>query len=98
MITIRPHGTMYNGFDVIGHAGYAEHGQDIVCASVSFATQMVASELEFQNTGRFTMKDGLLRVSIVNIRESSVYINMLKRSLHALQEQYPNHITIEEEF
>ena len=25
----------YSGFDVTGHAGYAEHGQDIVCAAVS---------------------------------------------------------------
>ncbi len=30
------------GFQVKGHTGYAEEGQDIVCASVSTATQMAA--------------------------------------------------------
>ena len=27
---------IYSGFDVRGHAGYADPGEDIVCASVSF--------------------------------------------------------------
>ena len=32
--------------DVVGHAGYAEHGKDIVCAAVSVIVGMFASEIE----------------------------------------------------
>lgn len=31
------------GFEISGHAGYADKGHDIVCASVSSAVQMVAN-------------------------------------------------------
>ncbi|CDZ24332.1 hypothetical protein CCDG5_1218 [[Clostridium] cellulosi] len=33
----------YCGFSISGHAGYAERGHDIVCASVSSAVQMAAN-------------------------------------------------------
>lgn len=33
----------YCGFSISGHAGYAERGHDIVCASVSSAVQMTAN-------------------------------------------------------
>lgn len=36
-------GEMIVGFSVSGHAGYAPHGQDIVCASVSSAVQLTAN-------------------------------------------------------
>ena len=32
--------------DVVGHAGYAEHGKDIVCAAVSVIVGMFASEIK----------------------------------------------------
>lgn len=28
------------GFNIVGHAGYAPHGQDVVCAAVSAASDM----------------------------------------------------------
>ena len=37
MITIQMH---KNGFDIEGHANYAEHGKDVVCASVSTILQL----------------------------------------------------------
>lgn len=37
-------GKMY-GFEVSGHAGYADKGKDIVCASVSSAVQMAANTI-----------------------------------------------------
>jgi len=33
----------FDGFSVSGHAGYAESGRDIVCASVSSAAQMAVN-------------------------------------------------------
>lgn len=36
-------GKVYLGFSVSGHAGYADNGEDIVCASVSSAVQLTAN-------------------------------------------------------
>lgn len=33
------------GFEISGHAGYADNGKDIVCASVSSAVQMAANTI-----------------------------------------------------
>ena len=33
----------YTGFSVSGHAGYADYGQDIVCASVTSAVQLTVN-------------------------------------------------------
>ncbi len=33
------------GFEISGHAGYADDGSDIVCASVSSAVEMVANTI-----------------------------------------------------
>lgn len=38
-------GGCYTGFSVSGHAGYAESGADIVCASVSSAVQLTANAI-----------------------------------------------------
>lgn len=38
--------TRENGVTIDGHAGYAEHGKDIVCAGVSVLAQNLISSLE----------------------------------------------------
>lgn len=102
MITIRPHGQFYKGFDVEGHANYGAHGNDILCASVSSITQMVAFELEYLGYATFKMRDGLLSVVIDNWAQSEPLpnhmVDMTLRALRALEMQYPEHITIEEEY
>ncbi len=37
---------VYRGYTVKGHAGFAEHGYDIICASVSVLTQNTANSIE----------------------------------------------------
>lgn len=100
MITVKPHGKFIKGFTVDGHAGYAEHGTDIVCASVSVVTQMIAFELNHKGYASFKMEDGNLHVSIDEWASdyADEYIEMMTRTLYALKLQYPNHITIMEEF
>ena len=43
MITVKllKKGETITGFDVSGHSGYAEEGQDIICAAVSSAVGLV---------------------------------------------------------
>lgn len=36
----------YRGFSVEGHAGYAAHGQDIICAAVSVLAQNTVNSIE----------------------------------------------------
>ena len=46
-------------FEVSGHAGYAEAGEDIVCAGISSSVMLICNLLEtsFQAKGRFQEKD-----------------------------------------
>ena len=40
-ITFHPEGNRIIGFDAKGHAGYAEEGEDIVCAAVTSTIRLV---------------------------------------------------------
>ena len=44
-LTFISDGSRITGFDAAGHSGYAESGQDIVCASVSSAVNLVSVTL-----------------------------------------------------
>ena len=40
-ITFHTEGSRITGFDAVGHSGYAEAGEDIVCAAVTSAVRLV---------------------------------------------------------
>jgi uncharacterized protein YsxB (DUF464 family) len=48
------------GFDLSGHAGTAESGQDVLCAAVSGATQCVNAVIEdaMELEGSFSVEEG----------------------------------------
>ncbi len=56
----------YRGFSVLGHAGYADSGYDIICASVSVLTINTVNSIE-----KFTQDD----IS-VNVDEKSGLLSM----------------------
>lgn len=101
MITIYPHGTFAKGFTVEGHADYAEHGRDIVCASVSVVTQMVAYEFVRCDIATCLAKNGRLDVNI-NVEKDIHYVSrvlvMMLNTLEEIQKQYPEYIQIKEEY
>lgn len=54
------------GFEISGHAGYAHHGEDIVCAAVSVLSINTANALSELTTNEVDIQmndDGYLRVS-----------------------------------
>ena len=47
----------YQGFEVSGHAGYAEYGSDIVCASVSCLVINTINSIENFTDCKFSLKE-----------------------------------------
>lgn len=86
-----------NGFSIKGHAGYAESGYDIVCASVSSAVQLTANTI----TEGFGVKaevsvigdNIMLELSQPN-RNAEVMLEMLKLHIEMLSEEFPKTIKI----
>ena len=54
-VTVSKKNNSYVSFTSKGHAGYAEEGQDIICAAVSALVINTVNSLE-QLTKRFTLK------------------------------------------
>ena len=46
----------YVGFQVVGHAGYAEAGEDIVCAAISILTINTINAIETFTNDKFSLK------------------------------------------
>lgn len=94
----------YKGYRVEGHAGYAELGKDIVCASVSVLSQSVLMQLqevaivqykiEDKNYGS---RDGLLEVKIVGTgrsKEVQALLDLLVTGVSEIEKQYPDHVRL----
>ena len=64
-ITFRNEGGRIIGFDSQGHSGYAEAGEDIVCAAITSAIRLVDA----------TINDVLGLAASVKIRESDATIS-----------------------
>ncbi len=88
-------GNVPYGFLISGHSGFAENGEDIVCASVSSASYMVANtiteilkvnaEIDVDET------NGKMKL-IVNKEQRHITKDILlglKLHLEGLEEQYP---------
>ena len=86
------------GFTVSGHAGYAEKGQDIVCAAVSATSQM--SLIGIENLGidfKLFEEDDSLSVVLKDDQFKSEAVAILESFMLfvvQLQKQYRFYITI----
>lgn len=86
------------GVTVTGHAGYADAGEDIVCASVSSAVQMSANLItdSFGEKAGVSAADNVITVRLKEMRgNGSAVLNGLCDHLRYLSEDYPGTITIE---
>ena len=85
--------------ECIGHAGYAEYGKDIVCAS--FSTMIITSINSIVNIDEdaisYTDTNDL---KIVNIKKDNItnsILNTLVNMIYELRENYDKNIIIKEE-
>ncbi len=74
---------LITGFKLSGHADYAEHGSDIVCAAVSTLVLNTINSIENFTSDRFTLdqdeKKGFIEFHVIS--ELSANSNLLLASL-----------------
>lgn len=91
------------GFQISGHAGYAVHGQDIVCASASFLAITVVNSLELQlgKAGTVKSEDGYLYYRLpqgltdTEQETAQIILRTLLTGYQNLKEEYPKYISIQ---
>ena len=84
------------GFSISGHSGYAQEGEDIVCASVSSAAYMTANTITevLGVNAQIEVSDAKMKL-IVNKEQRHITKDILlglKLHLEGLEEQYPEFI------
>ena len=86
-----------------GHAGYAEPGQDIVCAAASALFYTLARELDYRKI-EFTMtEDAATGAEIVAYPpdgftlDTDVVFETICTGYRMLAEEYPGHVTFTDE-
>jgi len=83
---------------ISGHAGFANAGQDIVCAAVSSAAQLSANLIteSFQEHARISAENNLIVIALESPEtgNGSLILEALRTHLHCISEEYPKTIKI----
>ena len=87
------------GFSFKGHAGYAAHGSDIVCAAISSVAYMTANtiiEIMKVDADAVVNEDGAMTLKVPEERAEKTKELLLGLELHIneLRKQYPKNVTI----
>ncbi len=87
------------GFSFNGHAGYAAHGSDIVCAAISSVAYMTANtiiEIMKVDADVDVNEDGAMTLRIPEESAEKTKELLLGLELHIkeLRKQYPKNVTI----
>ena len=86
------------GFSISGHAGFADFGQDIACASVSSAVMLAVNTLTevFQIDAKTEVleNDILLKLQDRNSAEGDKILLGLMAHLYMLGEEFPGAINV----
>lgn len=83
-----------DGFTIEGHAGYAEHGKDIVCAAVSALTQTLIQSIEDLTTDtiQYDISPGWVDITHGNLSEDAqLLIDSFFVGVQLIADEYPYH-------
>ncbi len=87
-----------NGFSVSGHSGYADAGEDIVCAAVSSAVQLTANGITeiLGRKARVTAQDDTISLNLESTPdgEAEAFLKALKLHLSLLAVDYPKNVKL----
>lgn len=97
MIKVTPINKKYrNGLVVEGHAGYAEHGEDIVCSAISVLTHMLMTQLPQYAHVKTTVNSGYTMIAFQTYNDQSeVLLKAFLETVEDLESQYPTYIKME---
>ena len=90
-------GSSLTGFSVSGHAGFADPGEDIVCASVSSAVQMAANGITeiLALKAEVTVEENRVSLSLkAPSKMGEAFLQALRLHLKLLSEDYPKTIIL----
>ena len=89
----------FSGFTLSGHAGYAEAGEDIVCAAVSAMTNFVVNGADAFGADAEVSAEGEEAQVSYRMRkpceEASKLISVFYEELRQLQKQYPAYVRVQ---
>jgi len=98
MINIAFYGNV--GFEINGHSGFAQEGEDIICASVSSAAYLVVNMLSESANKEIQaiVDDAYMKVEIIKPDEvTNIILNGLKMHFDQLSRQYPEYVVINQQ-
>lgn len=82
-----------NVMEIRGHANYAEHGKDIVCASVSAIAYSLLGYLErMQMCSDCKVSPGDMRVQAPRNKRTDIVYDMAYMGLKMIAEPYPRYV------
>lgn len=92
-------GSLITGFRISGHSGFAEAGEDIVCAAVSSAAYMTANtvtDVLGLKPKRLEVSDGFFALSLQSedAKKASDILNGFHVHVKGLSKDYDGHITV----
>lgn len=84
------------GFEIKGHSGSAERGQDIICSAVSSPVFMVANTItEIMKIDAFTdVSDGYMKLTVEDFDKCSDIFKGLLLHFQELSKQYMNNFKV----
>lgn len=80
-----------------GHAGYAEYGKDIVCASVSILGQNLINSIEklTEDKIQYEIKTGYINLDIRNLSKTSrILVESFFIGIKDIEKSYPKYIKV----
>jgi len=88
---------LIKGFEISGHSGAGEVGNDIICASVSSAAYLVANTITdiLELNCDIKVNDGYLKLIIIDdLSDAQQILKGLRLHLESLADDYPNNILV----
>ena len=88
---------LISGFEISGHSGSANAGEDIICASVSSAAYMAANTVTdvLFISADIEVEDGYMKLSLnEKVSEAQQILKGLRLHLESLAGDYPKNIKV----
>lgn len=91
-VNVRP-----DGITVDGHAGYAERGNDIVCAGVTALTQTLIGSLEELTSDdiKYDISPGRANINYGNLsEESKILVDSFFIGICMIADEFPDYVRV----